>query len=190
MILFSSLVGSVLRNNVLKAVGPLAFLREVPGPPQSQRKQPLLQPHQSATNSEKQEFRSCSSPHGLVATSLPLPILSAALLPLPSSSLSFCSRMTSWCWQVLTHASWQSSQERLELTRQEPLRQPWAQSPGFAQTVPLPAFCQMAPSLQGPSPILSPSLPFWVAHQPGRTLTRSFAMLSGICYLPNLSWTT
>lgn len=94
-------------------MGPLAFLREVPGPPQSQRKQPLLQPHQSATNSEKQEFRSCSSPHGLIDSSLPLPILSAALLPLPSSSLSFCSRMTSWYWQVLTHASWQSSQERL-----------------------------------------------------------------------------
>lgn len=53
---FSSLVGSVLRNNVLKAVGPLAFLWEVPGPPRSQRKQPLLQPNWSATNSEKQEF--------------------------------------------------------------------------------------------------------------------------------------
>lgn len=40
---FSSLVGSVLRNNVLEALGPLAFLWEVPGPPKSQKKQPLLQ---------------------------------------------------------------------------------------------------------------------------------------------------
>lgn len=40
---FSSLVGSVLRNNVLEALGPLAFLWEVPGPPISQKKQPLLQ---------------------------------------------------------------------------------------------------------------------------------------------------
>lgn len=72
---FSSLVGSVLRNNVLEAVGPLAVLWEVPGPPQSQKQQPLLQPHRSATNSEKQEFRSRSSLHGpnLIANLLPLP---------------------------------------------------------------------------------------------------------------------
>lgn len=42
-----------------------------------------------------------------------------------------------------------------------PSGQPRAQSPGFAQTVHLPTFCQTAPSLQGPSSILSPSLPFW-----------------------------
>lgn len=72
-----------------------------------------------------------------------------------------------------------------------PSAPPWARSPGFAQIVHSPTFCQLASFLQGPSPILCPSLPSRVAHQPGRTLTTSsFAMPSGICYLPNLSWTT
>lgn len=40
---FASLVASVLRDNVLMAVGPLVFLWEVPGPPKSQKRQPLMQ---------------------------------------------------------------------------------------------------------------------------------------------------
>lgn len=106
--------------------------------------------HQSANNSKKQEFQSCSSLHG--------PNLIANLLPVPNPEcLSLCSifaflwsKTTSWCWQVSSHASWWNSQERLA-HRKEPI---WA-APGQVSQVC--TFHQMASSLQSlPQHPLSP----------------------------------